>query len=223
MQRSIAEVIGNVIFHSPSGNPSALTLCSNGTNTSPRRQAKPERFAMKIIPMLLAALLATGAATAQAQDGANAPGSTTPNSAPRERTARKRLQKQQLEAQAQTNRSKCAERKNATAEQPFTEQYTCPFGLLLWTSPEAPVMAPAVAPGGRRRHGRQRPPPSRFPPYSCNARGRWLRRSAAGAGLAWSWKSKSSSAKRPPSTPRSRAAAGSSLKRRSPISPSRVA
>ena len=51
-------------------------------------------------------------------------------------------------------------------------------------------------------------PPSRSPPYSCNARGRWLRRSAAGAGLAWSWKSKSSSAKRPPSTPRSRAAAG---------------
>ena len=29
--------------------------------------------------------------------------------------------------------------------------------------------------------------PPRFPPYSCNARGRWLRRSAAGAGLAWSW------------------------------------
>ena len=67
---------------------------------------------MKIIPMLLAALLATGAATAQAQAQDGSERSWQYNA--EFRAAQKELrEKQQLEAQAQkTDRSKCAERKN---------------------------------------------------------------------------------------------------------------
>ncbi|HEJ2817890.1 TPA: hypothetical protein SL227_003353 [Pseudomonas aeruginosa] len=78
---------------------------------------------MKIIPMLLAALLATGAATAQAQDGSERSWQYNAEFRAAQKELReKRLQKQQLEAQAQkqqleaqaqkTDRSKCAERKN---------------------------------------------------------------------------------------------------------------
>ncbi|HBN9933811.1 TPA: hypothetical protein L3928_002731 [Pseudomonas aeruginosa] len=69
---------------------------------------------MKIIPMLLAALLATGAATTQAQDGSERSWQHNAEFRAAQKELReKRLQKQQLEAQAQkTDRSKCAERKN---------------------------------------------------------------------------------------------------------------
>jgi len=76
--------------------------------------SQPERFAMKIIPMLLAALLATGTATAQAQDGSERSWQYNAEFRAAQKELReKRLQKQQLEAQAQkTDSSKCAERKN---------------------------------------------------------------------------------------------------------------
>ncbi|EIU1679988.1 hypothetical protein OD800_17515 [Pseudomonas aeruginosa] len=69
---------------------------------------------MKIIPMLLAALLATGAATAQAQDGSERSWQYNAEFRAAQKELReKRQQKQRLEAQAQkTDSSKCAERKN---------------------------------------------------------------------------------------------------------------
>jgi PAB1-binding protein PBP1 len=59
-------------------------------------------------------LLATGAATAQAQDGSERSWQYNAEFRAAQKELReKRLQKQQLEAQAQkTDRSKCAERKN---------------------------------------------------------------------------------------------------------------
>ncbi len=184
---------------------------------------------MKIILMLLAALLATGAATAQAQDGSERSWQYNAEFRAAQKELReKRLQKQQLEAQAQkTDRSemrRAQERQRLSSLSPSNTLVL--FGLLLWTVLRRQSWRYFI----RRRAWREEggmvasdQPPSPLPAYPCNARGRWLRRSAAGAGLAWSRKSKSSSAKRPPSTPRSRAAAESSLKRRSPISPSRVA
>lgn len=88
---------------------------------------------MKIIPMLLAALLATGAATAQAQDGSErswqynaefrAAQKNCAKSACRSNNW-KRKRRRPTAANAPSART-------ATAEQPFTEQYTCPF----WVAP----------------------------------------------------------------------------------------
>ncbi|MFG9882258.1 hypothetical protein ACG3SK_14310 [Pseudomonas aeruginosa] len=88
---------------------------------------------MKIIPMLLAALLATGAATAQAQDGSERSWQYNAEFRAAQKELReKRLQKQQLEAQAQEpTAANAPSARTATAEQPFTEQYTCPF----WVAP----------------------------------------------------------------------------------------
>ncbi len=90
---------------------------------------------MKIIPMLLAALLATGAATAQAQDGSERSWQYNAEFRAAQKELReKRLQKQQLDWKRKRRRPTAANApsaRTATAEQPFTEQYTCPF----WVAP----------------------------------------------------------------------------------------
>ncbi|MDF5864550.1 hypothetical protein P4113_18065 [Pseudomonas aeruginosa] len=113
MQRSIAEVIGNVIFHSPSGNPSALTLCSNGTNTSPGDEPTRE-VCHEDHPDAAGRPAGDRRRHYQAQDGSERSWQYNAEFRAAQKELReKRLQKQQLEAQAQkTDRSKCAERKN---------------------------------------------------------------------------------------------------------------
>ena len=189
MQRSIAEVIGNVIFHSPSGNPSALTLLKRDEYLAPAT-SQPERFAMKIIPMLLAALLATGAATAQAQDGSER--SWQYNAEPRraERTARKAPAEATTGSASAEDRPqqmrRAQERQRLSSHSPSNTLVLlgCSFGQVLRRQSWRFYPPSRLAEEGGMVASDQPPSPSRLTPAMPAAAGCGARR--AGAGLAWS-------------------------------------